>query len=297
MKLSSIFKPRKWASLICETKLAQKMSDAQYLKLRFYGETGYKLNLQNPKTFNEKLQWLKIHNRREAYTMMVDKVAVKEYVAQKLEAEYVIPNLGVWERPEDVDFDALPDRFVIKCNHNSGLGMYICRDKANMDREKVLAQLRKGLAEDYYLNGREWPYKNVPRRILAEEYLSDGVSDALEDYKVLCFDGEPKLIELHRGRFTEGHTQDFYDTDWNKLPIGQVGETNSDIDFPRPELLEEMLELSARLAEGIPHVRVDWYEVKGKLYFGELTFFDGSGFCAFLDIKDDYLLGNWIPVP
>lgn len=151
--------------------LSPCLSDKLYLKLLFRHRMGYQLDLDNPKTFNEKLQWLKLYNRNPLYTVMVDKVRAKEYVANKIGEQYIIPTLGVWENVDDIDFDSLPSRFVIKCNHNSGKGMYICKDKSKMDVEKVRNGLRKGLRENYYLHGREWPYKDVPRRIIAEQYM------------------------------------------------------------------------------------------------------------------------------
>lgn len=255
------------------------MSDKTYLKLLYRGIVGKKLNLKNPETFNEKLQWLKLNNRQPEHTMMVDKYAVRKYIAEKLGEEYLIPLIGVWDSPDEIDFDALPNQFVLKCNHNSGTGMCICKDKSKLDIEAVKNGLRKGLKEDYYATSREWPYKDVKRKIIAEKYMVDESGVELKDYKVLCFDGEPKYIQMHSGR-AEIHMQDYYDTEWNKLDILQ-GYPMSDKALDKPKFLEEMLELSRTLSKGIPHVRVDWYYVENQLYFGELTFFDGSGFFEF----------------
>lgn len=273
------------------------LSDEQYLKLKYKNVFGRNLDLENPKTFNEKLQWLKLYNRKPEYTVMVDKYKVREYIAQMIGEEYLIPLLGVWDDPDEIDFDALPDQFVLKCNHNSGTGMCICKDKSKLDIEKVKKELRKGLKEDYYLKFREWPYKDVPKRIIAEQYLSnDEKSDELSDYKVLCFNGEPKLIEIHRGRFSGHHTQDFYDVNWNKTEFEQPEDPLSDEIMKKPVFADKMLELSRTLAENIPHVRIDWYYTGGKLLFGEITFFDGSGFCPFIDNQDE-ILGSWITLP
>ena len=256
------------------------------------------MDWNNPQTYNEKLQWLKLYNRKPEYSILVDKVRVKEWVESIIGKEYIIPNLGVWESVEDIEFQKLPNRFVLKCNHNSGLGMYICNDKKKMNIDEVKKDLKRGLAENYVLQNREWPYKNVPRKILAEEYLEDPVSSSLNDYKVMCFGGKVKLIEVHMGRNTDHHTQDFYDENWEKTSItqGQYGAT-SDIVLEKPSLFTKMKELSEKLSAGIPHVRVDWYIVNNRLYFGEMTFFDGSGFVPFDRFEDDLLLGSWIDCP
>ena len=193
--------------------------DKTYLKIMFKYFTGKKLNLNDPKSFNEKLQWIKLYDRKPIYTIMVDKVKAREFVSERIGDKYLIPLLGVWDSPEQIDFDMLPEQFVLKCNHNSGKGMCICKDKSHLDIDNTKRQLNKGLLEDYYLLGREWPYQNVPRKILGEKYMVDESGEELKDYKVMCFDGEPKLIELHMGRFTDHQTQDFYDTNWNKIKL------------------------------------------------------------------------------
>ena len=223
---------------------------------------------------------------------------VKEWVSKKIGGEYVISTLGVWEEAEEVDFNSLPQKFVIKCNHNSGTGMYICKDKSKINVDEVRKGLAKGLQENYILQNREWPYKNVPRRILAEEFLEDQHKESPDDFKVMCFDGKVKLIELHEGRFTDNHTQAFYDREWNMTQItqGKYGKVATK-SIARPSLLEEMIKLSEILAKDIPHVRVDWYIVNNHLFFGEMTFFDGSGFEPFDRFEDDQLLGSWITLP
>ena len=284
--------------LIALRLLAYILPAKLFLSIRFHGNLGYWIDWNNPRTYNEKLQWLKLYNRRPEYTLLVDKVKVKEVVADKIGEEYIIPNLGVWKTADEIDFDSLPNKFVIKCNHNSGLGMYICRDKAAMDVESVRKGLAKGLKENYTLLNKEWPYKKVPRRILAEVFLEESGCVVPNDYKVMCFDGKVKLIEVHSGRFTDNHTQDFYDREWNltKITQGSYGGFNT-IPSPKPALLEEMIRLSEILAEGIPHVRVDWYIINNRLYFGEMTFFDGSGFEPYDRYEDELLLGSWITLP
>lgn len=274
--------------------------DQVYLKLAYKFYIGEKLNLKNPQTYNEKLQWLKLYNRKPEYTMMVDKVKVRDYIAEKIGGEYLIPLLGIWNSPDEINFNELPNQFVLKCNHNSGTGMCICKDKTRLNYDEVKKNLQRGLRENYYYLGREWPYKNVQRKIIGEQYMVDESGEELRDYKVLCYNGEPRLVELHQGRFTNHQSQDFYDTKWNKTSISQNGTavykaTNSI--YPRPKNLEKMLDLSRTLANDIPHVRVDWYSINGKLYFGELTFFDGSGFDPFDNREDDYMIGSWIDLP
>ena len=273
-----------------------KMPDEKYLKKKYRAILGKPLNLDNPKTFNEKLQWLKLYDRKPIYTTMVDKYEAKKYVAARIGEEYIIPTIGVWNDSDEIEFDSLPQRFVLKCTHNSGLGMCICKDKSKLDVEKVRREVKKGLKQDYYLPGREWPYKDVKHRVLAEKYMEDDSGSELRDYKVLCFGGEPKLIQFHAGRFTGNHTQDYYDTNWERLPMTQ-GSPLSENPLEKPVFLEEMLDLSRKLSEGIPQVRVDWYYVKGQLYFGELTFFDASGFDEFEPEEWNETIGGWISLP
>ena len=276
-----------------------EMPDEEFLKRMYKAKTGRTLHLDDPKTFNEKLQWLKIHDRNPAYVEMVDKLAVKDYIKNKIGSQYVIPTLGVWDCFEQIDFAHLPNQFVLKCNHDSG-HVAICKDKASFNMTKAQKELNYSLSHNYYYRYREWPYKNVPPRIFAEQYMEDQSGQELRDYKVLCFHGEPKLIELHQGRFSDHPTQDFYDVDWNKLPISQSGnpqyKVTQDV-YPRPSVLEEMLRLSKVLSQGIPHIRVDWYDIKDQLYFGELTLYDGSGFVLFDNPEDDLMLGSWIQLP
>lgn len=269
------------------------MPDKLYLQLMYRRFTGKPLHLKHPRTFNEKLQWMKLYDRNDAYTTMVDKVLVKDYVARKIGEKYIVPTIKVWDKVEDVDFDALPNQFVIKCSHDSG-GLVICKDKEKLDRQGSIEKLSKCLKYNYFPLWREWPYKNVKPRIIVEELLSDG-NDSINDYKVMCFNGEPRLIQLHIGRFSE-HTQDFYDTEWNRLPIVQGTPMAKDV-AEKPPVLKEMLELSAAISAGIPQVRVDWYWTGKKLYFGEITFFDASGFEDFEPDEYNEILGSWITLP
>lgn len=277
-------------------KVLSLIPDRLYLRLRYLMYARKMLHLKNPKRFNEKLQWLKLYNRRPEYTVMVDKYLVREYIKNTIGEEYLIPLIGVWDRAEDIDFDALPERFVIKCNHNSGEGMYICTDKSKMDVEKVRAGLKRGLEQDYYLCDREWPYKNVPRKIVAEQFLDDGSGKGLNDYKVFNFDGEPFMIQVDFDRFT-GHKKNLYTTDWKLCDFSFNYPSHPEIEIPEPETLDEMLRLSRILSKGNPYMRTDFYSVNGKLYFGELTFFPASGYGKFNPDSVDFELGAKMTLP
>ncbi len=279
-------------------KFAVLLPDKLFLKLKYRKEFGRALDLKMPKTFNEKLQWIKLYDRKTEYTTMVDKLAAKDYVSAVIGSRYIIPTLAVYSDPEEIDFDSLPESFVLKCNHNSGLGMYVCQSRAELDARKVRTALSKGLKENYYLSvGREWPYKNVPKKILAEKYMAseDG---GLTDYKVHCFNGIPKFILVCQDRFKEtGLTEDFFTTDWEHMAVKRPKIPNASKEIPRPEELEEMLNLAARLSRNIPFVRVDFYIIKHRIYFSELTFFPTSGFGSFEPDKWDKTFGDWLTLP
>lgn len=275
-----------------------KMLDEEYLKKCFKACMGEDLHVDNPKTFNEKLQWLKLYDRKPEYTMMVDKYKVREYIKEKLGEEYLIPLLGVWDKAEDIDFDKLPNQFVLKCNHNSGLGMYICKDKSKLTQKEIKViqkNLTKGLQQDYYLTGREWPYKNVPRKIIAEKYMEDETGQ-LRDYKFYCFNGEPKIIMINSDRELGKTKADYFDMDFNWLDL-KWGYEHAVVKPLKPTNFEKMKELAVILSKDIPELRVDFYEVDNKIYFGELTFFDGSGFDKIEPREWDKKLGDWIELP
>ena len=274
------------------------LSDRSFLKLKYWLVMDKRLNLDNPQTFSEKLQWLKLNDRRPEYTDMVDKVKAKEYVASVLGDEFIIPTLGVWEDPEKIDFDALPDRFVIKCNHNSGTGMYICKDKSKMDVERVKKELKKGLKSDYYLLGREWPYKNVARRILAEKFIdpAPNMTD-LPDYKFFCFNGEPKFCQVISNRNTQ-MSIDFFDFEWKHQPFHEPHNYPfADTEPQKPKNYEKMWDAAARLAKGKPFSRIDFYDIGERVYFGEITFYPTSGMGGFDPDEWDVKFGEWIKLP
>lgn len=272
------------------------MPDGAYLKMVYKIKVGKKLDLKHPKEYNEKLQWLKLHDRKAQYTLMVDKYKVRDYIKEKIGEQYLVPFLGVWEKPEDIDFSQLPLQFVLKCNHDSQ-GVIICKNKNELDIPSVIKKLQWAISRNFYNLTKEYPYRDVERRIIAERYMDDG-SGELKDYKVLCFEGKPRIIEVHSGRFKGEHVQDLYDLEWNKLPIHQsaCGLPNAEVPFEKPAVLEEMIRNSEILSQGIHHVRVDWYIVGGKLYFGEITFYDASGFDDFEPDEWNRILGDWIQI-
>lgn len=257
---------------------------------------GYFPDLDNPKTYSEKIQWLKLYDHNPLYTILVDKYAVKDYVANIIGEEYIIPTLGVWDTFDEIDFDKLPYQFVLKCTHDSG-GLIICKDKSRLDIKSTKKKLQKCLRHNYYYDGFEWPYKNVPHRIIAEKYMEDAETKELRDYKFFCFEGEVKWMFIATDRQNREEPYfDFFDMDFNHLHIKQ-GHPNAPITPAKPLCFELMKELASKLSKGLPQVRVDFYEVDGKVYFGELTFFHHGGWTPFEPEKWDEIFGNEIKLP
>ena len=267
-----------------------------FLKRMYRICLGRELNLENPVTYTEKLQWLKLYDHREVYTTMVDKYAAKAYVAERIGEEYVIPLLGAWERVEDIDFDALPEQFVLKTSHDSG-GIVICKDKTTLDIPAARKKLRYFLKRRYYDHNREWPYKNVKPRIIAEAYMEDSKCGELRDYKFFTFGGVPKVLYIAQGRGRgEPTVADFFDMDFHHLPF-TIDHDMADIPPEKPECFEEMKRLAAILSQGTPQLRVDFYEVDGRVYFGEMTFFHCSGMEQFHPEEWDRTFGDWVMLP
>ena len=272
------------------------LPDKLFLSCLLRLQCHYWPNWKNPQTFNEKLQWLKLYNRKPEYTMMVDKYAVKDYVAAMIGSEYVIPTLGVWETPEEIEWDHLPKQFVLKTTHGGGnTGVVICKDITIFDKDKAIEKLNNSLKQDIYKSLREWPYKNVHRRILAEQFIDEGTGD-LPDYKFFCFDGEVKALFIGTERSTGDVKFDYYDAEFNHLDLIQVHPMSSK-ELLKPSNFEEMKDLARKLSQGLPHVRVDLYNVNGKIYFGELTFFHHGGVIPFHPQTWDYTFGSWIHLP
>lgn len=283
--------------LVLLYKFSRFYSDENFLRKLYRLRMGKELNLDNPQTFCEKLQWLKLYNRKPEYTKMVDKYAVKEYVANIIGEEYIIPTIGVWNRVEDIDWDSLPNQFVLKCTHDSG-GLVICKDKSTLDIKKAVRKLKKSMKREYFYDNREWPYKNVKHRIIAEQYMEDESGYELKDYKWFCFNGNPKALFIAMDRGVEGvETKfDFYDDNFNHLPFTN-GHPNSPKPAPKPVGFDKMKELASKLSEGIPQVRVDFYDINGHIYFGELTFYHWSGMVPFEPEEWDYTFGSLIKLP
>ena len=278
-------------------KVCRILPDNVWIQLKYRIFFGRFCNLKNPQTYNEKLQWLKLYDRKPEYTQMVDKYEAKKYVAHLIGEEYIIPTLGVWDRFEDIDFDALPNQFVLKCTHDSG-GLVICRDKSKLNIEDARKKINKSLYRNYYYMHREWPYKNVVPRIIAEQYMEDESGYELKDYKFFCFDGEVKALFIATDRGVEGEETkfDFFDADFNHLPFTN-GHPNANREIMKPKGFEEMKALASKLSSGHPHLRVDFYDINGKIYFGELTFYHWSGMTPFLPEDWDYTFGSWIKLP
>lgn len=271
-------------------------SDKQAIMVFWDLRMDYPLNLENPQTFNEKLQWMKLYDRKDLYTTLVDKYAVKEYVSQKIGSEYIIPTIGVWNKVKEIDWDNLPQSFVLKCTHDSG-GLVICRDKKFLDIHSASNKLDKSLKTDYYKLGREWVYKNVPHRIIAEQFMEDKETGELRDYKFFCFNGRVKWLFIATDRQNREEPYfDFFDMDFNHLPI-KSGHPNSPKTPEKPKCFEEMKSIAATLSKGLPHIRVDLYEVNGKVYFGELTFYHHAGTVPFEPKEWDYIFGKEIELP
>lgn len=270
------------------------LPDDIYIQLYYFSHFKHFANLKNPKTYNEKLNWLKLNDRKELYTKLVDKYEVKKYVANLIGEEYIIPTLGVWEKFDDIDFDVLPDKFVLKCTHDSE-GLVIVRDKKNFDKKAAKEKIENALKLNFYYIGREWPYKNIKPQIIAEKYMEDKIDGELRDYKFFCFSGKAKVMFVASDRNKDNTKFDFYDMDFNHLCIKQHYPNAGNV--RKPITFNKMIELSEILASGLPHVRVDFYEVDGKCYFGEMTFYHFSGFMPFKPNKWDEILGDWLKLP
>ena len=271
------------------------MSDKWYIKTQWLRECGYRLDLENPRTFNEKIQWLKLFDRNPLYTLLVDKYRVKEWVAQKIGSQYVVPTLATYKSVQEITPESLPLQFVLKCNHDSG-GVIVCRDKASFDFKKAMAILDSHLKNNHYYYAREWAYKHVKPMLFAEQYLEDSVSeDALVDYKWFCFNGEPKIMYLCRERGSHPVTA-FFDMEYRHLPFTMANPIATTLP-EKPAQFEKMKQLAATLSQGIPHVRVDFYLAQNQIYFGEMTFYDSAGYGPFNPPVWNYTLGEMLILP
>ena len=283
-------------NIIYNVPLLKKMSDEKYISLLFRVTYGRKINLKNPETFNEKLNWLKLNDRKDIYTKMVDKNLAKEYVANIIGQEYIIPTIGTYNSFNEIDFNKLPEKFVMKCNHDSG-NVIICTDKNKMDVKTIRKRMEKSFNKDFYLINREWPYKNIQRKIIVEKYMKDKNSDDLTDYKFYCFNGIPQYLYISEGLANHNSSRlDFFDMEFNKAPFGRRDYKHFDNNPKKPENFNKMIELSKELSKNIPFLRVDFYEINKKIYFSELTFSPCGGFMKFYPKEWDKKLGSMLNI-
>lgn len=278
------------------------LPDKVYLSLRYRCQMGRWINWSNPKKYQEKLQWLKVYNRQKRCTEMVDKVAVKDYVARIIGEKYIIPTLGVWDSFNEIDFEKLPNQFVLKTNNGGGsMGVVVCTNKSVLDKESAKKQLELSLKGSIYKSYREWPYKDVKPKIFAEAFMEDDSEfnkGGLVDYKFTCFNGKADNVMVCCGRQTGETKFYFFDQAWNLLPLNKRGkETNPNFKLPKPDCMDEMFEIAGKLSEGFPFLRVDLYYINDRPYFGETTFFPASGFDPNILPETEILFGDKILLP
>lgn len=277
--------------------LLRVIPDSAYLKILYRCKMGRKLDLKNPLSYTEKLQWLKLYNRNELYTTLVDKYKVREYVKKQIGEEYLIPLVGgPWSKIEEVPFETLPNSFVLKTTHDSG-GVVICKDKTLLNLDDAKRKIDYSLGTNFYWRYREWPYKNVKPCIIAEKYMVDESGYELKDYKFFVFNGKVKALFIATDRMSNTDTCfDFFDRDFNHLPIVN-GHPNAKHEIEKPDKFEEMINLAEQLGRDFSHVRIDLYNINGKIYFGEYTFFHFSGITPFEPVEWDYKFGKWLSLP
>lgn len=298
-RLNMLFtNPKRVANRLMNRGILDWMPDEPYLKLRYRIEFGKPLDLKHPRLFSEKLQWLKLHDRKPLYTQLADKYEVRFWVAERIGEDKLIPLLGVWDKFDDVDFSQLPEAFVLKCTHDSG-GVEVCHNKASWNIEEVRLRVEKHFKRNFYYMLREWPYKNIKPRIIAEKYLSENEHSGLRDYKFYCFSGVPTLCQVIGNRETV-ETIDFFDMNWEHQPFSgmRMPACPNDVNRPeRPENFAEMREIAKTLSQGLPFIRVDLYSVNGRIYFGEMTFYPYSGFGRFSPYEWNTIVGDMLKLP
>lgn len=275
--------------ILIATKL---IPDRIYLKIMYKFVTGKKLNLDKPKSYNEKLQWLKLNDRQELYTQMVDKLEVRKFIAERVGEQYLVPLIGVWDSPDDIDFSTLPNQFVLKCTHDCD-GVVICNNKNEFDIKKAKKKLSKALNRNFYYQGREWPYKNVKPRIICEKYLEDKDGGQLTDYKIFNFHGKPKLIQVDYDRYL-GHKRQLFSPTWERLNVSFHFPSDTNKIMEKPVVLKQIIALAKILSEGFIHLRTDFFIVDSKIYIGEMTFYHGTGMGKWSPESFDEEMGEWI---
>ncbi|KAB2332604.1 ATP-grasp fold amidoligase family protein [Bacillus mesophilum] len=287
--------PQDFLIRISHLSIFNTLPDSVFLNMLYKIYTGKSLNLESPKTFNEKLQWLKLYDRNSFYTNLVDKYEVRKYIAETIGEEYLISLIGVWDKFDDIDFESLPEKFVLKCTHDSG-GMVICTDKGKLDIELAKKKITKSLNRNYFFQCREWPYKNLTPKIICEKYMVDESGKELKDYKIFCFNGEPEVIQVDFNRFIE-HKRNFYDKKWGLLPTAIRYPNDPKTLISKPKRLNDMLNLARVLAKNYPFVRIDFYSINSRLYFGEMTFYPEGGVGKFKPDNYDAIFGEWLELP
>ena len=269
--------------------------DEVYLKAVFRAETGYRLNLKHPMTYNEKLQWIKLYDRKPEYTMYADKYRVREFISKTIGKKYLVPLIGVYQKAKQIPWKQLPERFVLKCNHASGTNI-VCTNKQELDFLLVEQKMNSWLRRNAFWGGREWCYKHIEPCIICEEFLNTQDGKTPDDYKFMCFNGVPRLIQVHHDRYGN-HTLDYYTPDWKKADLHRIDANTSKTILERPEKINEMLSIAKTLSKGMYYARIDLYYVNGSVYFGEITMYPTGGFSTFTRYEDDLLLGSYIKLP
>lgn len=294
-KLRRIFTDKKYCfETLDRHGLLRFVPDDKYLKRKYWYKMHRELHLEEPVSFSEKLQWLKLYDRKPIYTTMVDKYAAKQYVSDCLGEQHIIPTLGVWDSFDEIDFDTLPDRFVLKCTHDSG-GLVIVKDKSKIDRESARKKIESSLKRNYFWQGREWPYKDVKPRILAEAFMENKNGEPLRDYKFYCFNGEPGFLYISEG--LENHATasiSFVNLDWTFAPYERSDYKPFQTLPPKPERFADMLRIAKTLSKGTDFLRVDLYQINGEIYFSELTFSPCGGMMPFREEKHDFEIGKML---
>ncbi len=304
--MSSVVSKVKTAASLCRTpqklllpagqnELLKFIPDIVYLKAVFRAETGYRLNLKHPKTYNEKLQWIKLYDRKPEYTTYADKFRVREFITNTIGEKYLVPLIGVYKRAEEIPWNNLPDRFVLKCNHASGTNI-ICRNRKELDIDLAKKKLNTWLKRNAFWGGREWCYKDIESCIICEAFIETPDGNTPDDYKFMCFNGVPRLIQVHHDRYGD-HTLDYYTPEWKKSDLHRIDASTSAKVVEKPEKLDEMLSIAKALSKDMYYARVDLYYVEGSIYFGEITLYPTSGFSTFTRYGDDLLLGSYIHLP
>lgn len=287
--------PRKLILAAGRNGLLNFLPDRLYLKAVFKAETGYPLRLDKPQTYNEKLQWIKLYNRKPEYTLYADKYRVRSFVSEKIGAKYLIPLIGVYARAEEIPWEELPDRFVLKCSHASGYNI-ICKNKKDLNIREACRSLDRWLRKNAYWSAREWCYKDIKPCIICEEFIDTEDGNTPDDYKFMCFNGEPKLIQIHHDRYGH-HTLDYYTPDWEKSDLKRIDAETSEAIAERPDKLDEMMSIARTLSENLYYARIDLYYSNQRVYFGEITLYPTGGFSTFSSFADDLKLGSYIKLP